>query len=98
MQLPNPLSNKTDKPVREGQKEKKNCLVSGNRPGENFLSLTYLHNQMCIRIYISNFKKHKKKQEDKKQKKLKKKRKYLMESLISFANLLCVLLSDLIES
>ena len=60
MQLPNPLSNKTDKPVREGQKEKKNCLVSGNRPGENFLSLTYLHNQMCIRIYISNFKKHKK--------------------------------------
>ena len=48
--------------------EAKICiLVSGNWPGENFLSLTRPHSQMCIRICIFNFKKAKK-QEDKKRK------------------------------
>ena len=51
-----------------------------------FLSLTRLHSQMCIRIYIFNLKKqrneqkkeeHKKSKNAKKAKKLKKKREYL---------------------
>ena len=38
--------------------DQKSCLVSGNRPGEKFLSLTRPHSQMCsIRICIFNFKK-----------------------------------------
>ena len=34
---------------------KKKGQVSGNRSGENFLSLTRRHRRMCIRIYIFNF-------------------------------------------
>ena len=46
------------------QAEKKS-QVSGNRSGENFLSLTRRHSQMCIRIYIFNFyKKEEKKKKD----------------------------------
>ena len=41
-------------------KKRQNSLVSGNSPGEFFLSLTRLHSRMCIRIYIFNFKKTKK--------------------------------------
>ena len=31
---------------------KKSSLASGNRPGENFLSLARPHSRMCIRIYV----------------------------------------------
>ena len=36
---------------------KKSSLISGNRQGKNFLSLTCLHSRMCIRMHIFNFKK-----------------------------------------
>ena len=56
-------------------------LVSGNQPGENFLSLTRLQRRMCITIYIFVFKKeqinNKQTRIKKKQKKLMKKREYL---------------------
>ena len=57
-------------------RSQKSSLVSGNRPGEIFLSLTRPHSRMCIRIYIFNLKKQKIKNQ-KKQKKLMKKREYL---------------------
>ena len=46
---------------------KKGSLVSGNRPGENFLSLTLLHSRMYIRIYF-DFKKQTKKGKETKEK------------------------------
>ena len=38
---------------------KKSSIVSGNRPGEKLL--TRPHSEMCIRIYVFNFKKTSKK-------------------------------------
>ena len=63
---------------------KKVVLFPGINQGKFFLSFTRLHSHMCIRIYISFFKKRKnkkkKEQEHKqKQKKLKKKREYLLK-------------------
>ena len=61
-----------------GKKKKKNSLVSGNRMGETFLSLTRPHIRMCIRIYIKLKRnistKPQQNNNTKKQKKLKKKR------------------------
>ena len=37
--------------IEEIRPKRKNSLVSGNRPGEKFLSLTHPHSPMCIRIY-----------------------------------------------
>ena len=69
---------------------------------EIFLSLTRPHSRMRIRINIFNFKKNIKKQEDKNQKKLKKKREYpwriWRDTVISFANMLRVFLTYLVES
>ena len=47
-------------------RQKESSLVSGNRPSENFLSLTRPHSRICIRIYNFNFKKQTKKQKKKK--------------------------------
>ena len=47
---------------------KKSSLVSGNRPGEIFLSLTRPHGEMYIKIYIKKKQKTKTKEEDKKSK------------------------------
>ena len=49
----------------------KRSLVSGNRPGENFLSLTRPHSRMCIRIYILDFKKQQTNKQKNKNKKSK---------------------------
>ena len=43
------------KKIEEIRPKRKNSLVSGNRPGEKFLSLTHPHSPMCIRIYTFNF-------------------------------------------
>ena len=63
---------------------KKSILVSENRAGENFLSFTCPYSQMCIRIYIFNFKKQrneqKNKENEKKKKKLKKKNIYIRKT------------------
>ena len=45
---------------------KKSSLVSGNRPGEIFLSLTRPHGEMYIKIYIKKKKKKKRKKKTKK--------------------------------
>ena len=47
-------SNLVDRSLAEA---KKSSLVSGNRPGEFFLSLTRPSSRMCIRVYIFCFKK-----------------------------------------
>ena len=41
--------------IEEIRPKRKNSLVSGNRPGEKFLSLTHPHSPMCIRMYTFNF-------------------------------------------
>ena len=46
-------------------RQKESSFVSGNRPSENFLSLTRPHSRICIRIYNFNFKKQTKKQKKK---------------------------------
>ena len=53
-------------------KQKESSLVSGNRPSENFLSLTRPHSRMCIRIHNFN---SKNKQNSRKKNKKKKRRK-----------------------
>ena len=67
----------------------KSSPVSGNRPGENFLSLTCPHCQMCIRIYIFLLKKNKKKQEDKKSKKTKEEKRISVENLTGYEDIVC---------
>ena len=50
-----------DDPTKISLLGQKNFLVSGNRPGENILSLTS-SSRICIKVYIFNFKKQTNKQ------------------------------------
>ena len=50
---------------------KESSSVSGNRPGEKFLSLTRPHSQICIRIKIFKFQKNKQISKNKNTKKAK---------------------------
>ena len=61
-------------------RQKKSILVSRNRPGEKFLSLTRPYGRICIRIYNFQFQKTNiqgKQKKKKTKKKLKKKIKYI---------------------
>ena len=70
--------------------QKKKSQVSGNRWGENFLSLTRRHSRMSIRIYIFNFYKKEEK---------KKKKTVSVENLTGYDDIVSVyFLTFLIES
>ena len=76
---------------------KKVVLFPEMRRVKIFLSFTRPHCRMCIRIYIFHLENKTKKTRRQKAKETKEEKR-IADTIISFANLLCVLLTYLIES